>query len=195
MIFRCRWCARGYCEDCLEWDKTVLVGETIPEYEMLGEGANKQAFFIRCPSCGEWCNEDPAAKEWFEGMEKIYKEQHTEWAEATEASRQVYEEEMQRMENSDVVDLTAEETEARSPSLEPPSLVGSTVDTPATLESGVSTPKLLLKLSFGSKKRRVGDDPALSNVDDALFLSTKRAKVEVCKTLKSLKNLKGRKET
>src|SRR6202035_5082641 len=70
MLFRCRWCARGYCEDCLEWDKTVLVGETIPEYEMLGEGANKQAFFIRCPPCGEWCNEDPAAKEWFEGMEK-----------------------------------------------------------------------------------------------------------------------------
>jgi len=96
-----------------------------------------------------------------------------------------------------VVDLTAEETEARSPSLEPPSLVGSAVDTPATLESGVSTPKLLLKLSLGSKKRRVGDESALSNMytmDDVLFLSTKRAKVEVCRTLESLKNLKGRKE-
>lgn len=196
MIFRCRWCARGYCEDCLEWDKTVLVGETIPEYEMLGEGENRQAFFIRCPPCGEWCNEDPAAKEWFEGMEKTYREQHAEWVDATEASRQVYEEEMQRIENSDVVDLTAEETETRSLSLEPPSLVGSAVDTPATLESGVSTPKLLLKLSLGSRKRRVDDESALSNVDtvdDALFLSMKKAKV--CKTLKSLKNPKGRKET
>ncbi|OCL08592.1 hypothetical protein AOQ84DRAFT_376610 [Glonium stellatum] len=186
MIFRCRWCARGYCEDCLEWDKTVLVGETLPEYEVLGEGANQQAFFISCPPCEEWRDEDPAAKEWFQGMEKTYQEHHAEWIEAAEASRQAYEEEMRRTEKSAMVDLTAE-TEARSPSLEPPSLVGSAVDTPATLESGVCTPRLMLKLSLGSKKRKIGDESALPNVDivdDALFLPRKRARVKSRKTRK-----------
>ena len=39
LIFRCRWCELGYCEDCLDWDKATLVGAILPELEMLNFGA------------------------------------------------------------------------------------------------------------------------------------------------------------
>ncbi|KAL8769332.1 MAG: hypothetical protein Q9203_005475 [Teloschistes exilis] len=51
MIYRCRWCERGYCEDCLDWDKTELLGDNLKEYELLGYPAVAQAYYIRCPPC------------------------------------------------------------------------------------------------------------------------------------------------
>jgi len=51
MIFRCRWCENGYCEDCLDWDVAKLVGATLPELELLGFAALSQAWFIECPAC------------------------------------------------------------------------------------------------------------------------------------------------
>ena len=61
MIYRCRWCERGYCEDCLDWDKTDLLGENLKEYEMLGFPAVVQAFYIKCPSCHDHHIEDTKA--------------------------------------------------------------------------------------------------------------------------------------
>ena len=51
MIYRCRWCERGYCEDCLDWEKTDLLGDSLKEFELLGFPSVTQAFFIRCPGC------------------------------------------------------------------------------------------------------------------------------------------------
>lgn len=51
MIYRCRWCERGYCEDCLDWEKTDLLGDNLKEFELLGVTSVTQAFFIRCPCC------------------------------------------------------------------------------------------------------------------------------------------------
>lgn len=51
MIYRCRWCERGYCEDCLDWEKADLLDENLPEFELLGTTSVTQAFFIRCPPC------------------------------------------------------------------------------------------------------------------------------------------------
>ncbi|KAK5115624.1 hypothetical protein LTR85_009795 [Meristemomyces frigidus] len=51
MIFRCRWCENGYCEDCLDFDTAKLLGDTLPELEMLGFGAVSQAWYIDCPAC------------------------------------------------------------------------------------------------------------------------------------------------
>jgi len=62
MIYRCRWCERGYCEDCLDWDKTELVGENLKEYEFLGFPAVTQAFYIKCPNCHDHHIEDPKAR-------------------------------------------------------------------------------------------------------------------------------------
>ena len=51
LIYRCRWCQWGYCEDCLDWDRLKLVGETLPEYEMLGHEGKNNAWYIECPDC------------------------------------------------------------------------------------------------------------------------------------------------
>ena len=63
MIYRCRWCERGYCEDCLDWEKTDLLGENLKEFEILGFPAVTQAFYIRCPSCTDHHIEDKGALE------------------------------------------------------------------------------------------------------------------------------------
>ena len=58
MLFRCRWCERSYCEDCLDWEKTQLLGDNLKEYEMLGFSAVTQAFYIQCPGCADLRMED-----------------------------------------------------------------------------------------------------------------------------------------
>ena len=62
MIYRCRWCERGYCEDCLDWDKTDLLGENLKEYELSGFPAVQQAFYIKCPNCHDHHLEDEKAR-------------------------------------------------------------------------------------------------------------------------------------
>ena len=63
MIYRCRWCERGYCEDCLDWDKTDLLGENLKEYELLGFPSVTQAFYVKCPSCYDQHLEDDEARD------------------------------------------------------------------------------------------------------------------------------------
>jgi SWI/SNF-related matrix-associated actin-dependent regulator of chromatin subfamily A member 5 len=59
MVYRCRWCAHGYCEDCLDWNTVKLVGETLLEYEMLGYGAMSNAWYIECPGCiARWADDE-----------------------------------------------------------------------------------------------------------------------------------------
>ena len=53
MLFRCRWCERGFCEDCLDWEKTKILGDNLKEYELLGFPAVDQAWYIKCPRCTE----------------------------------------------------------------------------------------------------------------------------------------------
>ena len=62
MIFRCRWCERGYCEDCLAWDKTKLIGDNLKEYELLDFPSVTQAYYVCCPCCTEHHQLDPTAK-------------------------------------------------------------------------------------------------------------------------------------
>lgn len=62
MLFRCRWCEVGYCEDCLDWDRTDLVGDSLPEYRTLGFGAVAQAYYIVCPGCKAQQHDDPRSR-------------------------------------------------------------------------------------------------------------------------------------
>lgn len=64
MLYRCRWCERGFCEDCLDWDKTELLGENLQEYELLGFPAVTQAYYISCPSCYDHHIETPEARDY-----------------------------------------------------------------------------------------------------------------------------------
>lgn len=78
MIYRCRWCERGYCEDCLDWDKVELVGENLIEYELLGYPAVTQAFYICCPQCTDYHKEDSDARAFCAKASEEYEKQHKE---------------------------------------------------------------------------------------------------------------------
>lgn len=52
MIYRCRWCEKGYCEDCMDWDTVNLINDSIPEFEMLNYYTNN-AWFVECQACVE----------------------------------------------------------------------------------------------------------------------------------------------
>ncbi|KAF2659144.1 hypothetical protein K491DRAFT_216268 [Lophiostoma macrostomum CBS 122681] len=93
LIFRCRWCERGFCEDCLDWGKEDLIGENLPEFEMLGEIAMPGGFYIKCPACKEGCEEDEERKAWLMTMEASYKEQHGTWLKNREKERKRLEKE------------------------------------------------------------------------------------------------------
>jgi SWI/SNF-related matrix-associated actin-dependent regulator of chromatin subfamily A member 5 len=76
LIYRCRWCPHGFCEDCLDWDKVQLIGKNLPEFELLGEEPPSGGFYIKCPDCVEVCEDNQEQREWTKGREIEYKEQH-----------------------------------------------------------------------------------------------------------------------
>jgi SWI/SNF-related matrix-associated actin-dependent regulator of chromatin subfamily A member 5 len=79
LIFRCRWCPQGFCEDCLDWNQAELIGENLPEFELMGEQSMQGGFYVKCPDCVEACAESDEQMEWARGMEKKYKDQHDIW--------------------------------------------------------------------------------------------------------------------
>ncbi|KAK6007941.1 hypothetical protein QM012_004755 [Aureobasidium pullulans] len=52
LIYRCRWCHKGFCEDCLD-PNSKLLGETMPEYEVLNFAPKRNAWYIHCTECQE----------------------------------------------------------------------------------------------------------------------------------------------
>lgn len=62
MLYRCRWCERAYCEDCIDFDQTELLGNGLMEYELLGYPEMTQAFYIVCCACKENFIENPNNK-------------------------------------------------------------------------------------------------------------------------------------
>ena len=59
LIYRCRWCENGFCEDCLDWTTVKLLGPTLPEYDMLGTPINQHAYFVECSHCIEHWKANP----------------------------------------------------------------------------------------------------------------------------------------
>ncbi|KAI9799832.1 MAG: hypothetical protein M1825_004393 [Sarcosagium campestre] len=92
LIYRCRWCEHGYCDDCLDFDKTDLLGENLVEYQLLGRDAVSQAFYIRCPTCKHRHAEDPAAHSFCQARAREFEEQldqlHEPFAEQESSSLQ-----------------------------------------------------------------------------------------------------------
>ena len=78
MIYRCRWCERGYCEDCLDWDKADLIGENLIEFELLDFPSVTQAYFIECPCCKDQHADDPISREFCEQYVAQYNSEYQE---------------------------------------------------------------------------------------------------------------------
>lgn len=72
MLFRCRWCEHAYCEDCMDWDMTKLIGGELVEMELYKYGERSNAYWVKCESCIESHRENP-------GYEKMCDEMEREW--------------------------------------------------------------------------------------------------------------------
>jgi hypothetical protein len=96
LIFRCRWCEHGYCEDCLDWEHTELVGENLLEFEMLGEPDSTGGFYVKCPGCKADAEDDPDRKKWLTGMEVSYQKQHQAWLKRLEREQKTLEKEREQ---------------------------------------------------------------------------------------------------
>ena len=130
MIFRCRWCERGYCEDCLDWDKTELFGDNLKEYELLGYPPVNQAYYIYCPSCTDYHTQNQDHRDFCTRRAIEIDAQHLEMIEEEEAKKSINP--RSRSETQSLTDAT-------------------TLD-----ESGVSTPQpnLSSRSNLSSKTKR-----------------------------------------
>lgn len=132
LMYRCRWCPAGYCEDCLDWDNTRLVGDTLPEFEVLGEGAASGGFYVVCCACGE-DGGDEEERAWREGLESEYAEMHVRWIGERRREAEVRNAVLQYS-NTPIVDVDVD----ASTSL--PSLTHTSLPTPALSCFSASTP-------------------------------------------------------
>lgn len=81
MIFRCRWCEKGYCEDCLDWDQVELIGDTLKEYELLEFPSITQAYYICCPSCTDHHRSDASARDFCTKQAMNIDKEYKDWLE------------------------------------------------------------------------------------------------------------------
>jgi SWI/SNF-related matrix-associated actin-dependent regulator of chromatin subfamily A member 5 len=170
LIYRCRWCPQGFCEDCLDWDKAELIGANLPEFEVLGEEQpTNGGFYVKCPSCVLFCEENEEQQAWTEVMEKAYKEQHDIWlAQREETQRELelrdkkaaaqkqrddaaLKEQAVTRANEQPLSIIDSPREGKGyivideeeESTSPPALTDTSLPTPALAGSRVSTPKYM----------------------------------------------------
>ena len=141
MLYRCRWCERAYCEDCLDWGKTDLLGEIIKEYEILGFPAVAQAYYVKCPDCADHHMEDKEAR--------IYCERR---------AKEIDEEYEERLNQQALIAAATEIIDTPRKAL---SSTGSLTDAPTVDTSGLSTPRFIPKRATPSIKQKRKWEPGL----------------------------------
>jgi SWI/SNF-related matrix-associated actin-dependent regulator of chromatin subfamily A member 5 len=170
LIYRCRWCPQGFCEDCLDWDKAELIGDNLPEFELLGEAPTAGGFYVKCPSCVILCEENEEQQAWIDGMEKTYKDEHDIWLEhREEAQRQLEQrdEEAVALKNKNQSPnkrktYVAPDMDEEEDLLSPPALTDTSLPTPALAGSRVSTPKYPEPASNNTKATKRSNDGAFA---------------------------------
>ncbi|KAA1109121.1 hypothetical protein PGT21_033424 [Puccinia graminis f. sp. tritici] len=75
MLYRCQTCPDAYCEECLPHENFYSMGDTLPEFLLLGYGPVSQAHYIRCVECLKHFESNPETKAMWEAEEKHIKEQ------------------------------------------------------------------------------------------------------------------------
>ncbi|KAF9219876.1 hypothetical protein BS17DRAFT_371007 [Gyrodon lividus] len=69
MLFRCQTCTQAFCEDCLPDGDIDAVGDVLPEFALLGFGAQTTAYYIRCHDChAQWAQDPSVWKDWEKEM-------------------------------------------------------------------------------------------------------------------------------
>jgi len=142
LIYRCRWCPQGFCEDCLDWDKAELVGMTVPEFEILGEEP-KMCFYVKCPTCVIMAEDHVEQKEWIEKREELVAEEYEDWKVLREKERVEMEEREKEALKQTALRKAMPIIDVEDDAVSPPALTDTSLATPALTGSRVSTPKYM----------------------------------------------------
>ena len=51
LLYRCRKCEDAFCEKCMDFEGSLLLGNTLEDFEDLGYGRTDSAFYIECKLC------------------------------------------------------------------------------------------------------------------------------------------------
>lgn len=178
LMYRCRWCPRGFCEDCLEWGKEELIGENLPEFEMMHQPSAQSGFYIKCPDCVNTKDDDQEKSDWIKGMEEAYAEQHVEWFQEQEQEQQRVEQHRDAAQETHRMDGALPKpsfshlqvTVARDERGYTPSL---TDNSTTNDESGFITPRAQKSAQTSSKKRATETNGSI----DANLRDGKRTRV------------------
>ncbi|KAL1598015.1 hypothetical protein SLS60_008503 [Paraconiothyrium brasiliense] len=178
LMYRCRWCPRGFCEDCMEWGKEELIGENLPEFEMMHQPSAPTGFYIKCPDCVYSSEEDPEKSQWIEAMEKAYAEQHDEWFKEQE-------EEQQRVEQQQDAARDSRRISSELPKASPAYLQIPTEDedgsTPSLTDNSVTNDESRLPTPRARKSFRTPGKKRATEVDSSSVDSPgKRARRTPC---------------
>jgi SNF2 family DNA or RNA helicase len=216
LIFRCRWCPQGFCEDCLDWDETELVGENLPEFELIGEESTAGGFYIKCPTCIEASEDSHEQKEWVGNMEKKYKDQHEIWVrEREDTQRQLNERdaddtqfEESAKKNATDVHISSSLAQLIEPPVKqenymliddddgvtsPPALTDTSLPTPALGGSRVSTPNYTEPTQATKKMNKRGEAFGETREEKRARLDAQAWTVDEDPLMQGLKMSKGRK--
>ncbi len=122
LVYRCRWCPQAFCEDCLRWDMVELVGDILPEFELLGEGHMAGGFYVKCPTCIKSSGESKDQKEWITKTEIYYREQYDIWRQDRDMAAQLQLEQQQHQNsNSGILGAGLENQEEEDATKKSPS--------------------------------------------------------------------------
>lgn len=142
MLYRCRWCEKAFCEDCMPFEKARLLGDSLKEYELLDFPAVTQAFYVDCHVCVEY-HADP-----FHQAEKAFC--------AERAAH--YDEEYEKKFGPEHIAQAIQRPSSASGSVQ------ELTDAATVSTSGVSTPQLVTQEipSISGFKRRVRESGAMT---------------------------------
>jgi SWI/SNF-related matrix-associated actin-dependent regulator of chromatin subfamily A member 5 len=132
MLYRCRWCERAYCDDDLDMENSTLIGDALPEYQLLGFGPVIQAFYIECSNCKAHYEENVGEQKFRQEMQAEYDEAYKKRFGLTKAPL-----------------LTIDTAGTRSPSEDESMTDGVTASS-----SSISTPRLLVVPPTGKSLKR-----------------------------------------
>ncbi|KAM3069394.1 hypothetical protein ACMFMG_005500 [Clarireedia jacksonii] len=156
MLYRCRWCEKAECEDCLDWEMFKPIGDNLIEYEVLGYTSTTQAFYIQCKSCSIHFADNEEDREFCETVER-------EWIEE-------WEKRFGQAADGDNNEATSAAMERTGSAGEDSLTDAMTIDTP-----GIKTPTLVAgdnEVTLVGKKRKYQGE--------VLMDMTKREKVKAC---------------
>ncbi|KAF2752986.1 hypothetical protein EJ05DRAFT_228537 [Pseudovirgaria hyperparasitica] len=165
MVFRCRFCENAFCEDCLDWDKTKLIGSNLPEFEMLGFAAVTQAYYISCQICTERCETDDQYRAFVENETTRIRIEYEEWLESRNIDGS-----QSAVFVTDPSDSSSTQEKAGN---RVPGFDTSSSQTPTVFDSAARTP---LYISIDSRQTGIKRGIEVDDLDEALLIPEKRKK-------------------